>query len=442
MKSANKFYSISEINSLVKELFDNNSLLSNITIKGEISNFKSYPKAFYFTLKDDISQISAVMFFNFRPKLDFSPTDGDEVLVFGSLKVYEKTGRYQVVVDDMILYGAGLQLLKLQELKRKLEAEGLFDPSRKRPLPRYPNNIGIIAGNDSAAFKDVYTNIRRRFPIAQLYFFPSLVQGKTAPGDIIRALSLAYTYHLDTLIIARGGGSEEDLSAFNDEAVVRHIATSPIPTIGAIGHEINTTLADLVCDKRASTPTGAAELATRDMGDINYEINMLEQRMYEALTNRLDVVKLAFFRLKEKPYFVTPSSMYDKHLKDIEVIKEKLKGYLNELVFANHQVINKTKEKLVNPYVKLNEYKMINSNRRDYLNNIIKSLLETSKAQVSGLKDHLKALSPYEVLNRGYGLVTSVDGTIVTSSLQVAIGDNITTTLKHGKIKSVVKERD
>jgi exodeoxyribonuclease VII large subunit len=441
MKNATHVYTITEINSLVKDLFDNRPILHHITIKGEISNFKAYPKAFYFSLKDNESQLPAVMFFNYRDPLSFQPKDGDEVIALGTLSVYEKRGYYQLVVDDMIQFGIGIQLIKLQELKLKLEKEGLFLESKKRALKKYPKSIGIIAGNESAAYKDIITNINRRYPLANIFFFPALVQGKQAPDDLIRALSLAYKYPLDTLIIGRGGGSEEDLSAFNDERVVRHIAKSPIPTIGAIGHEINITLADLVCDKRASTPTGAAELATRDRIDIDYEIQMLQKRLIEATNHRMNLLNEQFSRLKEKSYFIDPVTIHQKPLSSIALIKEKLVRAMLNTVNDTKEQLHQYRLELINPQKQIDLYQTQADNIYDRIKSLVTYNHDQARNGLISLDNRLLALSPYQVLERGYSLVTNEHGDIITDSNEVQEGQIITTTLKHGKISSVVKEK-
>jgi exodeoxyribonuclease VII large subunit len=335
----------------------------------------------------------------------------------------------------------GIQLIKLQELKTKLEKEGLFAESRKRGIPKYPKTIGIIAGNDSAAYKDIVTNIQRRYPITELIFFPSLVQGKQAPDDIIRALDKAYQTPLDVLIIGRGGGSEEDLSAFNDERVVRKIAQSPCPTIGAIGHEINTTLADLVCDKRASTPTGAAELATRDKADIMYEIHMLNNRLIDAIDSKMALAKQHFLRLSDKPYFSNPRVIYEKQLTNIALLKEQLKSAMIARVNDQKDILTSLKEQMLDPTPRVQQYRMLAIGHLDTMSRLLNTRHETLVSSLQATRKQLESLSPYQVLERGYSILTNEEGNIITNSNDVNIGEVVTTTLKHGKISSVVKER-
>ena len=284
-------FSVSEVNTFVKAVLTSEEKLKFIRIRGEISNFKAYPSGhFYFSLKDDNSVISAVMFNNYAKKVTFSPVNGDEVLVLASVDAYVPRGSYNLTVFEMEPLGQGQLLIEFENLKKKLAAEGLFDESRKRKINIYPKAIGVITAPNGAAVRDIVTNIKRRYPIADIYVFPSLVQGEQAPKELLKAFYKSQEYDLDTLIIGRGGGASEDLSAFNDETLVRALSTSKMPIIAAVGHEIDSTLVDFVADKRASTPTGAAELATVDRREIEKELDYaslaLEQALYTNIKNK------------------------------------------------------------------------------------------------------------------------------------------------------------
>ena len=285
-------FTVSDINQYIKALINNDANLKYIYVKGEISNFKMASNGhFYFSLKDDKSLIGAMMFSNYANKITFKPENGQEVVVFGSIDAYPGRGTYQIIVYQMEEVGAGQQLLELEKLKKKLLEEGLFDESRKRKINLYPNAIGVITAPNSAAIKDILFNIKRRFPIADIYVFYSAVQGENAPKELLKAFELAQTYPLDTLLIGRGGGASEDLSAFNDETLVRAIANSKMPVIACIGHEIDSTLVDFVADKRASTPTAAAELATVDRREIEEKLSFALQDMEESLKSRIQGMK-------------------------------------------------------------------------------------------------------------------------------------------------------
>ena len=285
-------FTVSDINQYIKALINNDANLKYIYVKGEISNFKMASNGhFYFSLKDDKSLIGAMMFSNYANKINFKPENGQEVVVFGSIDAYPGRGTYQIIVYQMEEVGAGQQLLELEKLKKKLLEEGLFDESRKRKINLYPNAIGVITAPNSAAIKDILFNIKRRYPIADIYVFYSAVQGENAPKELLKAFELAQTYPLDTLLIGRGGGASEDLSAFNDETLVRAIANSKMPVIACIGHEIDSTLVDFVADKRASTPTAAAELATVDRREIEEKLSFALQDMEESLKSRIQGMK-------------------------------------------------------------------------------------------------------------------------------------------------------
>ena len=281
-------YSVQDINKYIKNVLTTDENLKFIFVKGEISNYKKAATGHvYLSLKDNESIINAVMFNNYASKLIFEPKNGDEVIVLASIDAYVPRGSYQLFVYEMNLKGQGSILEELEKLKKQLASEGLFDEDRKRNINIYPHAIGIITAKNSAAIKDLTYNITRRYPIADIYFFPSSVQGENAPKELLAAFKKSQEYPLDTLIIGRGGGASEDLSAFNDEALVRAAATSKMPVIAAVGHEIDSTLIDYVADKRASTPTGAAELATIDHREIIQKMSFYLTDMQSSLQSKV-----------------------------------------------------------------------------------------------------------------------------------------------------------
>ena len=293
-------FTVSDINQYIKALLNNDENLKFIYVKGEISNFKMASNGhFYFSLKDDKAMISAMMFSSYANKNAFTPENGQEVVVFGSIDAYPGRGTYQIIVYQMQEVGAGQALLELEKLKKKLKEEGLFDASRKRPINLYPKAIGVITAPNSAAIKDILFNLKRRYPIADVYVFYSAVQGDNAAKELLNAFNIAQTYPLDTLLIGRGGGASEDLSAFNDETLVRALATSKMPIIACIGHEIDSTLVDFVADKRASTPTGAAELATIDQREILEHLSFSLQEMEDSIKGMVNDLKEDLSSLKE-----------------------------------------------------------------------------------------------------------------------------------------------
>ena len=294
-------YSVSDINRYIKTLINNDQNLKFIYVRGEISNFKPGANGhLYFSLKDKECLINVAMFNNYAKTITFAPKNGDEVVVLASADVYLARGSYQLLAFEMNQVGQGDILLELEKLKKQLQSEGLFEQSRKRPINIYPHAIGVITAKNSAAIKDILFNLKRRYPIADIYVFYSAVQGDSAPAELLKAFEESQKYDLDTLIIGRGGGASEDLSAFNDEKLVRAIANSKMPVIAAVGHEIDSTLVDFVADKRASTPTGAAELATVDRREIEQKFQYALDDMSESLKNKLADMKEDVASLKEE----------------------------------------------------------------------------------------------------------------------------------------------
>ena len=321
---------VSDVNSYIKALLTSDERLKFIRVKGEISNFKVYPSGhLYFSLKDKESIINAVMFQGYAKHIAFSPKNGDEVVVLASVDSYVPRGTYNLNVFEMEEVGLGQQLVELEKLKKQLASEGLFDESRKRPINIYPRAIGVITAPNGAAIRDIITNIKRRYPIADIYVFPSLVQGDQAPTSLLKAFNKSQEYDLDTLIIGRGGGASEDLSAFNDETLVRAVATSKMPIIAAVGHEIDTTLIDYIADKRASTPTGAAELATVDRREIenffSQSMLLMEQSLVEIVEEKKEDVSTLMEDLNEslKDLLQHQVDEVDKYSKQLEILNPK-----------------------------------------------------------------------------------------------------------------------
>ena len=266
----NNYLTITQLNKYLKYKMDSDVYLRQVYLKGEISNFKAHTRGhFYFTLKDEGSRINAVMFKSSASKINFKPIDGMKVLVCGKVTVYEASGGYQIYVEEMQESGVGNLYVAYEQLKKKLEQEGLFAKERKRKIKKMPVTIGIVTAPTGAAIRDILTTIKRRYPIVNTILFPALVQGKDAALDIANKINMAQKYNLDTLIVGRGGGSIEDLWPFNEEVVARAIYNSKIPVISAVGHEVDFTIADFVADLRAPTPTAAAELAVVDINTVS-----------------------------------------------------------------------------------------------------------------------------------------------------------------------------
>lgn len=439
-----KYYSITALNRAIKNMFDNKPELNRVYIKGEISNYKHHTRGhLYFTLKDENSRIAAVMFASAASKLMFEPEDGMKVLVCGRVTVYEATGGYQIYVEQMDLDGIGNLYLEYEKLKSKLQAEGLFAVEHKRPIPKYPRKIGIITASTGAAIRDILSTIKRRYPICQTILFPALVQGVGAKESIVEQIIRAQDFDLDVLICGRGGGSIEDLWAFNEECVARAIYDSKIPIISAVGHEIDFTIADFVADLRAPTPTGAAEMAVPNLVDVNNLINQYKIRVNESINNLLNLNMKKLEHLKESYVLRNPLALY-------EVKEQKLDSYIDVL---NKYITNKLNESRI----KLNHVKdsFVLKNplslymiKQEKLNNYVEQLqkivinyLDNGKYRYSLLVNKLELLNPLNILNNGYSLVT-MNGKIVKSSKDLKEKDTIEIRLYEGKVKAVVSERE
>ena len=395
------YFSVTKLNEHIKRVIDSDEILNFVAVKAELSSVKIQGSTghLYINIKDEKSYMSGVMFASDASRLTFLPKEGDEVLIYGKVSVYPARGQYQIYIYDMQLQGAGSLLLELEKLKKQLAKEGLFDESRKKPIKKYPNRIGVITAKGSAASADIIRNINRRYPLCEIYLFPSLVQGKEAPKDLLRAFNLTKSYDLDTIIIGRGGGANEDLTAFNDEALVREVAKSKVPVISAVGHEIDFTLLDYVADKRASTPTGACEIATPDIIDIKSNLMYEMELLTKIVTRKLETYKHRLDIIKNKPHFVDITNIY----------KEK-------------------KEKINNINVSLE--------------NVISLLLKVNKEKISGYSDRLKSLNPKSVLTRGYVIVRDNKGNIIKSTNDISIGDKLITELSDGKVESTVINKE
>lgn len=337
-------YSVSDINKYIKNVLTSDESLKFIYVKGEISNFKASASGhIYFSLKDKDSLINAVMFSNYASKIDFEVKNGDEVTVLASIDAYVPRGSYQLFVYELKIKGKGDYLEKLNELKKKLAAEGLFDEVRKRIINKYPSKIGVISAKNSAAIKDISYNVFKRYPLADILFFPSQVQGENAPKELLEAFKKSQQYDIDTLIIARGGGANEDLDAFNDETLVRAIATSKVPVIAAIGHEIDSTLVDFVSDKRVSTPTASALEATTDINEIEQRIDLYKEDLAKSLYDKVEryIDDLSFYKDKINSSLKNKIENYELR---IELNKKRLSSISPYNILSRGYSIAKNKE--------------------------------------------------------------------------------------------------
>ena len=406
----NNYITVGALTRYIKYKIDNDVNLREVYIKGEISNFKHHTRGhFYFTIKDEESRISAIMFATNTKNINFEPVDGMKVLVKGKISVFEQTGNYQIYVSEMMEDGVGNLYALYEELKKKLQLEGLFDASHKKQIPKIPNT--------GAAIKDIISTINRRYPLCEVILFPSLVQGKEAKEDIVRNIKLADTYGLDTLIVGRGGGSIEDLWAFNEEIVARAIYEANTPIISAVGHEIDFTIADFVADVRAATPTGAAELAVPNKEDLIKLINQLTIRVSKNIINKINYNKSYLNKVMDSYILKSPMSIYEVKEQKLSNAIEKGKTIILNLISSNKLKLDNLKSSYIFEYPN-----KIFENKTNKYNNLI---------------EKLNVLNPLNTLKRGYS-ITKIENKIITDVKDIKVNDKINVTLENGSMNAKV----
>lgn len=397
---AQQVLSITQLNEYIRGKMDSDSMLNQVAVRGEISNYKLYPSGHhYFTLKDEGAALKCVMFKGNALRLRFRPENGMKVIAMGKVSVYPRDGAYQLYCTAMAMDGVGDLYAAFEQLKKKLAAEGLFDPAHKKPLPRYPGTIGIITSSAGAAVHDMLRILRKRYPLTQVKLLPVRVQGAEAPSEIAAAIRYANHYKLaDLLIVGRGGGSIEDLWAFNDERVAHAIYASEIPVISAVGHEPDVTISDYVADLRAATPSNAAELAVPDQDALNQTLDSMSSAMATALSRQLKSAQQHLNVLSQSPALRSPTGYIEQREKSVELLK-------NRLLSTQNNSIAQKKQRYI--------------------------------ACVS----KLDAMSPLKVLTRGYSMAQSEDGTVIRSISQVELGERITVSLSDGKLSATVMNK-
>ena len=409
----NNYITVTQLTRYIKYKIDNDQNLSKIYLKGEISNFKAHTRGhFYFTLKDENSRINAVMFSTYTKDVKFDIQDGMKVLVTGKVSVYEATGGYQIYVDSITEDGLGNLYIAFEQLKKKLQAEGLFDESHKKRIPKIPNKIGIITAPTGAAIKDILSTLKRRWPLAETILFPSLVQGAEAAGDIVKNINIAKNYDLDVLIVGRGGGSIEDLWCFNEEIVARAIYDLDIPVISAVGHEIDFTISDFVADLRAPTPTGAAEMAVPDIRDIKKLLDQIDIRTINGINNILKIRKQKLNKLSESYVLKNPLTIY-------EIKGQKYDNLIERLINSYKNIIKNNSNK-----IELLDNKLVNS---------IQNKVTFDKNRFSKILSKLEVLNPLLTIKRGYSVVRK-DNKVISSTKDLKKKDNLELELKDGKV--------
>ena len=396
---AQQVLTITQINEYIRSMMDGDGLLNAVAVKGEISNYKVYPSGHhYFTLKDEGAALKCVMFKGNAFRLRFRPENGMKVIAMGKISVYPRDGAYQLYCTAMAMDGIGDLYAAFEQLKKKLAAQGLFDPVHKKPLPKYPATIGIITSSAGAAVHDMLRILRKRYPLSKVLLLPVRVQGAEAPGEIAAAIRYANYHRLaDLLIVGRGGGSIEDLWAFNDEIVAHAIFDSQIPVISAVGHEPDVTISDYVADLRAATPSNAAELAVPDQEALRQTLDSMSAAMVTALNRQLKAARKHYEMLSASPALRSPYGYLEQRRNALEMIK-------NRMVSAQIQGINRKKQR--------------------YIANISK----------------LDAMSPLKVLTRGYAMAQTDSGEVIKSVKQVNRGASIHVAISDGVLTAQVSE--
>ncbi len=436
-----EYLTISDINKIIKNTIENNSELSSVYLKGEVSNIKYHSRGhLYFSLKDENSKINAVMF-NYERYLNFNPKDGDSVIVHGRISVYEASGSYQIYVDSMEMDGLGNLYVLFEKLKKKLSEEGLFDKEHKRKIKRVPRKIGVITAPTGAAVRDIISTINKRFPMTEIYLFPTLVQGEDAAPNIVEMINLANTFDdIDTIILGRGGGSIEDLWAFNEEIVARAIYNSRIPIISGVGHEIDFTISDFVADLRAPTPTGAALMATPDHEEVRRYFISSKDRVNNAILNKLDSLNELLKKYKSNYILNNPMRLYEMKEQKLDTLYDRLNNIIKNRLDNYKHILDKYKSNYI-----LNNPNVLYDSEKEKINNLkvnlfknITNILEKNATSINTLKVKLDLLNPDNILDKGYSIVHK-DGKIIKNINDLSINDDINIMVKNGNILANVK---
>ena len=398
---AQNVLSITQLNEYIRGKMDMDPLLTQVAVRGEISNYKLYPSGHhYFTLKDEGSALRCVLFKGNAARLRFRPENGMKIIAMGKVSVYPRDGAYQLYCTGLTMDGVGDLYAAFEQLKKKLEAQGLFDPAHKKPIPKYPGTIGIITSSAGAAVHDMLRILRKRYPLSKVRLLPVRVQGVEAPGEIAAAIGYANHYRLaDLLIVGRGGGSIEDLWAFNDERVAYAIYHSEIPVISAVGHEPDVTISDYVADLRAATPSNAAELAVPDQDALRQNLDAMSNAMVSSLTRQVKAARQHLKVLSASQALRSPTGYLEQRSQSVELLK-------NRLVAAQNQNITRARQRFI--------------------------------AQIS----KLEAMSPLKVLTRGYSMAQTQRGEVVRSINQVELGERIRIRLSDGTISATVMNNE
>ena len=433
-----EYVTVSALTKYIKYKFDKDPHLGRVYLTGEISNFRLRPTHQYFNLKDENAIISATMFQSAFKKIQFRPEEGMKVLVIGKVSVFEKSGQYQINIEHMEPDGVGALYLAYEQLKKKLEAEGLFSLPKK-PIPQFPKKIAILTSESGAVIQDIQTTVARRFPIVQLVLYPTVVQGVHAVNSILKNLDLVEQEDYDVVIIGRGGGSIEDLWAFNEEPVVRRVAELSIPVISSVGHETDTTLIDFVSDMRAATPTAAAEIATPVLMEIHQQLRNLQTRLEQALSRQLQIKRERMQALANASIFQNPERIYQVYQQRVDQLEMRLQQMMQQSVQQKRQQLVKHQHRLElgSPSRRVQTEKQALQYLAKRLEQAQGQLMKDKKQQFQRVIQQLDLLSPLKIMNRGYGILQQEE-TIIKSVDQLEVNQELTIQLVDGTVRSKV----
>ena len=433
-----EYITVSALTKYIKYKFDKDPHLGRVYLTGEISNFRLRPTHQYFSLKDENAIISATMFQSAFKKIQFRPEEGMKVLVIGKVSVFEKSGQYQINIEHMEPDGVGALYLAYEQLKKKLEAEGLFSLPKK-PIPQFPKKIAILTSESGAVIQDIQTTVARRFPIVQLVLYPTVVQGVHAVNSILKNLDLVEQEDYDVVIIGRGGGSIEDLWAFNEEPVVRRVSELSIPVISSVGHETDTTLIDFVSDMRAATPTAAAEIATPVLMEIHQQLRNLQTRLEQALSRQLQIKRERMQALSNASIFQNPERIYQVYQQRVDQLEMRLQQMMQQSVQHKRQQLVKNQHRLElgSPSRRVQTEKQALQYLAKRLEQAQGQLMKDKKQQFQRVIQQLDLLSPLKIMNRGYGILQQEE-TIIKSVDQLEVNQELTIQLVDGTVRSKV----
>ena len=438
-----QYLTVTALSQYLKRKFDVDPYLGHVYLMGEISNFRMRPHAHqYFSLKDDKAKISAIMFRSSFEKIKFQPEEGMKVLVQGRISLYEPSGSYQIYIDSMEPAGLGALYAAYEQLKKKLSEQGIFDLPKKE-IPKFPKRIAVVTSQSGAVIHDIMTTVARRYPIVQLVLYPAQVQGQEAAKTIVEQLKrINEAGNFDTIIIGRGGGSIEDLWPFNEEIVAEAIVNSKIPVISSVGHETDTTIADLVADLRAATPTAAAELATPVLSEVLLQLQGDEKRLYNAQNNIIGNYKDRVNSLAQNVFLQHPERIYEVYLQKVDYLQDKLNQSINNNLNRSKTNLIQYANRLVrvSPRDQIYSYgNQVNRNYQILINNVNK-IINRNRNIFNSRVASLDSLSPLKTLSRGYAIPTTKTGKVLRDVSDYKVDTEVDLHVKNGNVKLITKE--